>query len=221
MNFFPENMSRDWNEEQILNTDRKNNRSNRAGIKKNIVVAAALIMSCFFIFSCVNDPKQIEELTKQKKMVDEAKNVVSYLSQQGQLKAKLTAPVMNRYETDSVYFIFPNTLHVDFYDDSANRESWLDSKHGKYFQTLNKVYLWDSVVVINVKGDTLRSPDLWWDQNAKLFYTDKPAEYHTRSQKIAGSKGAEATQDLTHITFKQTTGILLVTDNGLAADSSH
>ena len=191
---------------------------------QNIFFSTAAVLCCFFICSCVNDPKQIEELTRQKVLVDEGKNIVSYLSQKGELKAKLTAPIMNRYatdKTDTVYFEFPNTLHADFYDSTAKLESWLDSKHGKYFQTLNKVYLWDSVVVINTNGDTLKSPDLWWDQNTKMFYTDKLADYRTKSQKIIGRKGAEARQDLSLITFKETTGTVQVNDNGLSGDSSN
>jgi len=193
---------------------------------KNIdqIFPIAALLCCFFIFSCVNDPKQIEDLTKKNIMIDEGKNIVSYLSQKGELKAKLTAPVMNRYatdKTDTVYYVFPNSLHSDFYDSTGKLESYLDSKHGKYFQTLNKVYLWDSVVVINLKGDTLKSPDLWWDQNTKMFYTDKVADYRTKSQKIIGSKGAEAKQDLTYITFKETTGTLLVNENGFPSDSTH
>jgi LPS export ABC transporter protein LptC len=197
---------------------------NRTFVNTDRFFFTAAFVCCLFICSCVNDPKQIEELTKQNIMIDEAKNIVSYLSQKGELKAKLTAPVMNRYEidkTDTVYFEFPNSLHADFYDSTGNLESFLDSKHGKYFQKLNKVYLWDSVVVINLKGDTLKSPDLWWDQNTKMFYTDKVADYRTKSQKFIGSKGAEAKQDLTHITFKETTGTLLVTENGLPPDSTH
>ena len=31
---------------------------------------------------------------------------------------------------------FPNTLHVDFYNDSTKIETWLDSKYGKYFEKL-------------------------------------------------------------------------------------
>jgi LPS export ABC transporter protein LptC len=192
---------------------------------KNISLffSIAALSCCFFVCSCVNDTKQIEELTRKKVLVDEGKNIVSYLSQKGELKAKLTAPIMNRYatdKTDTVYFEFPNSLHADFYDSTAKRESWLDAKHARYFQTLNKVYLWDSVVVINLKGDTLKSPDLWWDQNTKRFYTDKIADYRTKTQKFIGRKGAEATQDLTYIIFKETTGSVLVTDSGLPSDST-
>jgi len=176
-------------------------------------VIAAFILSCFYISSCENSEKMIEDWSKKKVMVEEGKKIESYLSQESKVKAKLTAPLMLRYEADTIYVEFPNSLHVDFYDDSTKIETWLDSKHGKYFESLNKVYLWDSVVVINVKGDTLKSSDLWWDQNTKLFYTDKYAEYRTKERQIFPSKGLEATQDFSRITFKQPTGSMLVSDN--------
>jgi LPS export ABC transporter protein LptC len=187
------------------------NRSDAAGIKIDFITAA-FIFSCFFISACENSEKMIEDWTKKKVMVEEAKNIESYLSQESKVKAKLTAPLMLRYETDTVYFEFPKTLHVDFYDDSTKIESWLDSKHGKYFENLNKVYLWDSVVVINRNGDTLKSADLWWDQDKKLFYTDKYAEYRTKEKQIFPGKGLEATQDFARITFKRPTGTVLVSD---------
>ena len=84
-------------------------------------------------------------------MKEEAINVESYLSQDGKMKAKLTAPLMCRVSLIHVYAEFPNTCMCDFYDDSTNIETRLDSKYGKYFENLNKVYLRDSVVVINGK----------------------------------------------------------------------
>jgi LPS export ABC transporter protein LptC len=182
-------------------------RSIAANIKIKLLVTIALLAG-----GCENDERLIEDWSKKKQMVEVGKNIESYLSQESKVRAKLTAPLMFRYETDSVVVEFPNTLHVDFYDDSTKIESWLDSKHGKYFETLNKVYLWDSVVVINIKGDTLKSSDLWWDQNTKLFYTDKYAEYRTRDKQIFPGKGLEATQDFRRITFKQPTGTVQVSD---------
>ncbi|MER3499350.1 MAG: LPS export ABC transporter periplasmic protein LptC [Chitinophagaceae bacterium] len=168
-------------------------------------VAAAFLGSCCLL-SCENDEKKIDELTKKVTMVEEAKNIESYLSQQNKVKARLTAPLMLRVEADTVFVEFPSRLHVDFFDDSSKIETWLDSKKGKYFENLNKVYLWDSVVVINVKGDTLKCYDLWWDQNSKLFYTDKYSEYRTKDKQIFPGKGLEATQDFRRITFKQPVG---------------
>ena len=138
----------------------------------------------------------------------------SYLSQDGKLKARLTAPLMLRVLADTIYLEFPQSLHCDFYNDSSKVETRLDSKYGKYFQNQNKVYLRDSVVVINIKGDTLRAPDLWWDQATKLFYTDKYATYTGLNKNIFGGKGMVATQDLTSITFKQPTGTVKVSEGG-------
>ena len=182
---------------------------------KKILYAAALLTGCCFVSACENDEKKIAEYTKNVVMKEEATTVVSYLSQSGKMKAKLTAPLMFRVADDTVYVEFPNTLHVDFYNDSTKVETWLDSKYGKYYENLGKVYLRDSVVVITMKGDTLRSPDLWWDQNTKLFYTDKYAIYHGMGRSIYGGKGLVATQDLKSLTFNQPTGTVQVSDNGL------
>ena len=184
-------------------------------VYQRIFFIAALIISCFFVLSCENDEKKIQALTARRTMVEEARNIESYLSQQGVMRAKLKAPLMLRVMADTLYVEFPKTLHVDFYNDSTQIETRLDSKYGKYFETQNKVYLRDSVVVINVKGDTLKSPDLWWDKNTQLFYTDKVAQFHTKDKQISGGKGLEATQDLRSVIFKEPTGILQVSDNGL------
>ena len=183
-------------------------------LHSKIVYAAALIMGCFFVFGCENSEKRIKELTEKVRLKEEAINVESFLSQDGKMKAKLTAPLMYRVTRDSLYVEFPNTLHVDFYGDSSNIETVLDSRYGKYFEGLGKVYLRDSVVVITTKGDTLKAPDLWWDQNSKIFYTDKFATYHGIGKSIYGGKGLTATQDLNSVIFNDPTGTVQVSSSG-------
>jgi LPS export ABC transporter protein LptC len=189
---------------------------NRSRKHINLFLPVLSISCCLFISACENDPKMIDDWSKKKEMVEVGKNIEAYLSQESKVKAKLTAPLMLRHEADTLYTEFPNSLHVDFYDDSTKIESWVDSKHGKYFENLNKVYLWDSVVVINIKGDTLKSSDLWWDQNTKLFYTDKYAQYLRKDKQIYPGKGLEATQDFKRITFKEPTGIVHVSDTSFS-----
>jgi LPS export ABC transporter protein LptC len=173
---------------------------------------STLLVPCFlflvplFFSSCENDPKEIEDWTKNVELREEAKTVESYLSQAGIMKAKLTAPLMYRYQKDSVYTEFPNTLHVDFYDDSLRVESWLTSNYGIYYDNLNKVYLRDSVMVINNEGDTLRCPELWWDQNMQKFYTDKPSRIDGRDKHIYCKDGIDAPQDLKMFTCHNPTG---------------
>jgi LPS export ABC transporter protein LptC len=162
---------------------------------------SALLILLFFS-SCENDPKEIENWTKKTELREEAKTIESYLSQSGVMKAKLTAPLMYRYQRDTVFTEFPNTLHVDFYDDSVRIQSWLTAQYGIYYDNMNKVFLRDSVMVINKDGDTLRTPELWWDQNSQKFYTDKPARLDGKDKHLTGTQGLEATQDLRSIQFK-------------------
>jgi hypothetical protein len=163
---------------------------------------------------CENKQKDIDTWTKKVSLTEEAVNIESMLSQNGQLRATLKAPLMRRVFEDTVYAEFPKTLHCDFYNANNQVESSLDCKYGKYFENLGKVYLRDSVVVITVKGDTLKSPDLWWDQNLKKFYTDKYATYHAPGKQLYGTIGLEATQDLSSIIFKRPVGTILVDPNG-------
>ena len=175
---------------------------------QNIIlkIPAALLTGCFFLLGCENDPKVLQEWNEKKILVEEGRDIESYLSQQGKMKAKLVSPLMYRYQTDTVYTEFPQTLHVDFYDDSIQVESELDALYGKYFENLNKVYLRDSVRVFNRAGDTLRCPELWWDQDKQMFYTDKPARLDGKDKHLVGNQGLEASQDLKTIIFKYPTG---------------
>jgi LPS export ABC transporter protein LptC len=173
---------------------------------------AALLTGCFFFFSCENDERVIAEWTKSKDLTEEADSIQTFLSQGSKMKAKLWAPYMLRVQSDTIYVEFPRSLHVNFFDSTGRIESHLDAKYGKYFESLNKVYLRDSVLVYNMQGDTLRSPDLWWDQNAQKFYTDKNVRIRKSGNLIFGI-GMDAHQDLSDINIRQVTGIVNVPDS--------
>ncbi len=172
------------------------------------IIAAAFLGSCCLLVGCGNSDAEVFGQNVKRETREEAYQVESYMSQEGKMKAKLTAPVMYRYAGDSLFVEFPKTLHVDFYDDSARMETYLDARYAKYFENQNKVYLRDSVVVITLKGDTLRCHDLWWDQTRGTFYTNKYAEYRAKSQNIQGGEGLEATQDLKTVSFLGPTGVV-------------
>lgn len=183
---------------------------------KQYFPAAAFLLSCCFVCGCENTQEDIDRFTKKVTMQEEAIGVESFISQEGKMKARLQAPLMLRVMADTQYLEFPRSLHVDFYDDSTRVETFLDSKYGKYFENLNKVYLRDSVVVITVQGDTLRCHDLWWDQNKEIFYTDSVATYRSPGNDITGGRGMEATQDLRMVKFKAPLGTFEVNNSGFA-----
>jgi len=156
---------------------------------------AAILIGCFFVCSCENDIEVVQNLNKKTIGVEEGKQIESFLSQGGKVKAKLMAPLMLRYQRDTPRVEFPKTLRVDFYNDSTKIESKLFAKYGHYLENANKVYLRDSVIVFNVKGDTLITKELYWDQLKATFYTDKNVIIRTPDQNIYGRGGLEADQN--------------------------
>ncbi|MFY7651546.1 MAG: LPS export ABC transporter periplasmic protein LptC [Chitinophagaceae bacterium] len=135
--------------------------------------------------------------------IEEGKQIESYLSNAGKLKAKLSSPLMLRYLLDSAKIEFPKTLHVDFYDSLTTIESKLDAKYGRYLENDNKVFLKDSIVFFSRKGDTLWCNELYWDQYKGTFYTDKPAIVAQTNprQKIYAAKGLIADQNFKWFTL--------------------
>jgi LPS export ABC transporter protein LptC len=186
---------------------------------------AALLLGCFFVVtftSCENKMDEVEKFYQKKIAIEEAYKVESYLSQGGKVKAKLTSPYMLRYQADSrsqadsPYIEFPRTMHVDFYDDSTKVESTVDSRYAKYVEFAHKILLRDSVVVMSLKnGDTLRTEELWWDQDKQEFYTDKPAHILQRDKTIFAKNGLRAAQNLTSYTTNNNSGIIGVPENGI------
>lgn len=175
----------------------------------------AVLLSCFFVCACENSLREVRELSKTKTSVEAATNVESYYSQDAIVKAKLTAPLMLMKHADTEITEFPKTLHVDFYNDSIKTESQLFARYGKYLRNQSQVLLRDSVVVYNVAHDTMRTNELWWDQNKGKFTTDKPVYIHNHDGSIINSIGMTASQDLNDIMlFKiQPTTFLYVADS--------
>lgn len=185
-------------------------------IKQYLSISAACLISCFFISGCENDVRKIDELLKNRTAIEEAFKIEAYLSQNGQVKAKLTAPYMMIFQGDSQYVEYPKSLHVDFFEDTSRIESVLDAQYGKYFQYNGQVLLRDSVVVINlINRDTLRTHELWWDQEKREIYTDKPVRIYQPDKTIFGQFGMRAAQDLSRYDIFNTSGQVLVPPSGL------
>lgn len=163
--------------------------------RKHLLLAFVVITVC----SCKNDMREVAELDKQSVSVEEAVNVESYLSQNAKVKAKLTAPLMLRYQTTENKTEFPKKLSVVFYDDKLQPESFLFANYGTYNENQQKVFLKDSVLIYNIKGDTMRTSELWWDQSQSSFYTDKPVDVKQKiplTQHIIAQKGMRTDQTL-------------------------
>ena len=163
------------------------------------------------LLSCENDLATVQGSGKGKTQMDEVKDVESYFSQAGLLKAKLTAPFMLRYYDTMPRVEFPQTLHVDFFEGNENIQSYLDAQTGFYYESQGKVLLEDSVIVIRKDGDTLKTQKLYWEQGAHRFYTDADVEIRQKTKTIFGT-GFESDEQLKNFRIDMVTGVMLVED---------
>lgn len=172
---------------------------------------ALLIIGCPFLFSCENSREDIQKLTSKKIGIERAKDVTILYTIGELAQARITAPLMLRHEVAKPFLEFPNTIHVVFFDDSLHVESKLRANYAKYLESESKVFLRDSVVVFNTKGDTLYCQELYWDryQRGHEFYTDKPVRIRTPTQIIDGD-GLDAPQDFKTWHITNVTGVVRV-----------
>jgi hypothetical protein len=172
-----------------------------AYFRRNNVYNKPLLFTSFaltimLIASCGNSDKELHEYNYKALGVEEIKDADINYTLGGNAKAKLRSPLMLRVQEASPYVEFPKKLHVDFFSELGVVDSRLDALYGKYFEMESKVFLKDSVKVINVLGDTLYCNELWWDRSRKgnEFYTDKPVRIRRKLQIIDGI-GMDASQD--------------------------
>lgn len=157
--------------------------------------SAIILLGCF-LASCENSLEDINKITAKRIGVETAKGVTIIYSIGSQTKSRITAPLMLRHEEAVPYIEFTKTIHADFFDDTLGVESKMDAHYAKYNETESKVFLRDSVVVINTKGDTLYCNELYWDRKRtdEEFYTDKPVRIRTPTEILDGD-GLDAPQD--------------------------
>lgn len=166
--------------------------------------------------ACENDMQKVAALNHHAQTPEEGHGIDAYFSQGGKMKARLLAPYMLRYgPPDTPKIVFPQSLHVDFYDSLLHVESYLDARYGIYYESMNKVYLSDHVKIVNlVKKDTIYCQDLYWDQNTGQFYTHKYVEIHRVTQAFSGM-GMHATQDFSDVHLDSASGRLRVQNGEL------
>jgi LPS export ABC transporter protein LptC len=168
----------------------------RPVLSARFLCPAAFLFLIICLISCGNSDKELNDYSSKSLGVEEIINADINYTLGGKAKAKLLSPLMLRVQDASPYVEFPKKLHVDFFNETGTVDSRLDALYGKYFEQESRVFLKDSVKVINVLGDTLYCDELWWDRSRKgnEFYTDKPVRIRRKLQIIDGI-GMDASQD--------------------------
>ncbi|MEO5501606.1 MAG: LPS export ABC transporter periplasmic protein LptC [Ginsengibacter sp.] len=161
----------------------------------NVLIFFVII---FCTSSCENSKQQLNQFSAKKISIEQAKGVSILYTTGEKTTARITAPLMLRHQEANPFIEFTQSIHADFFNDSLQIESKLDARYAKYIESESKVFLRDSVVVFNTKGDTLYCQELYWDRTSigHELYTNKKVRIRTPTQIIDGD-GLDAPQDFT------------------------
>jgi LPS export ABC transporter protein LptC len=165
------------------------------------------IVATGFVSCKKNDPKLVEDITSKSVPAEYSTNVEAIYSDSAKIKARLTAPLMIRYLTKDPAVEMPKSLFVQFYDDLLNVKSWMKADYGIRYLNTSVTKVTGNVQVRNVKGDSLNTEEMFWDERKEKVYGNKQVTVRTKSQVIIAD-GFESNVDFTKYSFHNIKGVV-------------
>ena len=161
--------------------------------------------------ACQNKPEEIKFLTEKMSMQeDKAYGVTIIYSESARVKVRLyTVEFIHNEHALPPYFEAKEGLKMEFFDDSTHVEATLTAKYARYYEKEGNILIRDSIVIINHKGEQLKTDELVYNQKLKKFYSEKPVTITTPTQTLLGD-GLEANEDFSNYVIKNIKGVISV-----------
>lgn len=166
------------------------------------------ILPAFIFFSCTNDMEKVEKISSKKQIpVESSKNVEILYSDSAQIRVKVIAPEMDRYQHPEEYIELPSGIEVLFFDTQMDTSSNLKADYAIRQIKEQKMEARGNVEVINNRKEKLNTEKLIWDETQRKIYTDAFAKITTENEIIYGN-GFEANEDFTQYRIFNIKGII-------------
>jgi LPS export ABC transporter protein LptC len=139
--------------------------------------------------ACKNDSiEKVKILTASNNLpMEEGSNIVLNYTDSGFVKAKVFAPLMQRFDNEKRdQSIMPKGITAYFYDKNKKITSYIKSKYAIRDDNLRTMTVKYDVIVVNIKGDTLRTESLVWDEKTNLIKTNEAVKITTKTDIIYG-----------------------------------
>jgi len=127
------------------------------------------------VFSCKGKLSEAPKLDFSKTPLQRVDSMYIVQTEHGKLQMRVFAPVMERYEIDTLsYELFPEGINVFAYTDDGLLESTIVANEARHDKGDGEVWTaYGNVVIKNIiKDETMETDTLYWDRGAKEIYTD-------------------------------------------------
>jgi LPS export ABC transporter protein LptC len=139
------------------------------------MIATAMAVA-IILYSCKGKLKEAEYLDLKEAPVQTVDDMFIVQTENGKIKMRAEAPLMERYERDTLSFeLFPDGFFVYGYDEQEKLETQIvadNARHLKYKDGRESWEAFGNVVVKNlVKQEVMETDTLYWDQKNEKIYT--------------------------------------------------
>jgi LPS export ABC transporter protein LptC len=169
------------------------------------------IFGILWLSSCRdNDLKEIEILVGNKTAPAETSTGVEIIySDSAKVKAKLNAAEMERYTNENPRLELSKGLKIQFFDTMLHVTSYLTANRGTRYTNKGLTELRGNVHVVNLKGDTMDTEELFWNEQTNRIYSNKFVKVKTKAEVIL-AEGFESDITFSKYTFYKIKGIISV-----------
>jgi LPS export ABC transporter protein LptC len=136
--------------------------------------------------------------------IETGKEVTIKYTDHGNIKIKVVAKKVNRFNTEKPYMEFSEGIKLFFYN-GKEVETMLTAGYATAVESSNQMTARNNVEVINVKGDKMNTEELIWDSDKKIIYSNTFVKITTADEIIFGD-GMEANETFSDYTIKHITG---------------
>lgn len=181
---------------------------------KNLIIVTFICGMTLLILSCSSKvasdiPSDMLILKKIPSL--EYDDFQSNYTDSGVVRYYLTTPKMLVFDKEKEpYKEFPDGFHVQQFDENKKIISELSANYGKNFEREQKWLATGNVVMVNDKGDTLRTEELIFLEKQNRIFSEKFVSIKKGEQFFTGSGGFECDTQMTKWTFKKTKGYAYV-----------
>jgi LPS export ABC transporter protein LptC len=161
------------------------------------------------VSSCTSDEVTQKVMNERINLpLETGKNIYVTYTDSGYTKAKLFAPLLERYANDERQeTVMQKGITAYFYAKNNVVESFLKAKYAIRYDREKKMIARNDVVLVSRKGDTLNTEELIWDETKQRIYSDKFVRITTKDEIIMGD-GFESNTEFTKYKIFSIRGVI-------------
>lgn len=156
-----------------------------------LLCAAALI-------SCNDDIEKVKVVTSKNTLpIETGHNVQINYTDSGLPKARVFAPILERYNNEEKnYTEMRKGITAYFFNKDRRVDSYLKAKYAIRYEREKRMVAKNDVVLVNNKGDTLKTELLNWSEQTQRISSDQYVRIITPDEIITGD-GFESNTEFT------------------------